>query len=137
MSYKQLTRIQRYQIYALLKTGQRQATVAKVLNVHRSTINRELRRNKGQRGYRPAQAHSIAIKRHYKHIPKITRADWAIVEAKLREPRVKDFHELNEITNFSGFYKNRISRILLVAALANLGSSIGTFVALPYLISLL
>ena len=60
-----------------------------------------------------------------------------LVEAKLREPRVKDFHELNEITNFSGFYKNRISRILLVAALANLGSSIGTFVALPYLISLL
>jgi len=85
MSYKQLTRIQRYQIYALLKTGQNQATVAKVLNVHRSTISRELRRNKGQRGYRPAQAHYIAIKRHYKHIPKITMADWAIVEAKLRE----------------------------------------------------
>ncbi len=60
-----------------------------------------------------------------------------LVEAKLREPRVKDFQDLNEITNFSGFYKNRISRILLVAALANLGSSIGTFVALPYLISLL
>ncbi|MCK5044461.1 TraB/GumN family protein [Candidatus Parcubacteria bacterium] len=58
-----------------------------------------------------------------------------LVEAKLREPRVRDFQNLNEITNFSGFYKNRISRILLVAALANLGSSIGTFVALPYLIS--
>ena len=60
-----------------------------------------------------------------------------LIEAKLREPRVKDFQDLNEITNFSGFYHNRISRILLVAALANLGSSIGTFVALPYLISLL
>jgi len=85
MSYKQLTCIQRYQIYALLKTGQNQATVAKVLNVHRSTISRELRRNTGQRGYRPAQAHSSAIKRHYKHKPNITQADWAIVEAKLRE----------------------------------------------------
>jgi len=60
-------------------------TVAKVLNVHRSTISRESRRNEGQRGYRPAQAQSIAIKRQYKHRPKITRADWAVVEAKLRE----------------------------------------------------
>ena len=85
MSYRQLTRIQRYQIYALLKTGQNQATVAKVLNVHRSTISRELRRNKGQCGYRPAQADSIAIKRHYKHRPKITLEDWTIVESKLRE----------------------------------------------------
>lgn len=85
MNYKQLTLVQRYQIYALLKTGQNQVTVAKVLNVHRSTISRELRRNEGQRGYRPAQAQSIAIKRQYKHRPKITRADWAVVEAKLRE----------------------------------------------------
>jgi len=85
MSYKQLTRIQRYQIYALLKTEQNQSTVAKVLNVHRSTISRELRRNKGQRGYRPAQAQSIAKKRQYKHRSKITQADWAIVETKLRE----------------------------------------------------
>ncbi|MDO9545464.1 MAG: helix-turn-helix domain-containing protein, partial [Pelolinea sp.] len=61
MNYKRLTLVQRYQIYALLKTGQNQVTVAKVLNVHRSTISRELRRNEGQRGYRPAQAQSIAI----------------------------------------------------------------------------
>ncbi|MCK5699292.1 MAG: TraB/GumN family protein [Candidatus Aenigmarchaeota archaeon] len=60
-----------------------------------------------------------------------------LVEAKIREPRVKDFQSLGEITTFTGFYKNRVSRILLVAALANLGSSIGTFVALPYLMSLL
>ena len=85
MNYKQLTHIQRYQIYVLLKTGQNQATIAKVLNVHRSTISRELRRNKGKRGYRPAQAHRIAIKRHYKPRPRITQADWAIVESKLRE----------------------------------------------------
>ena len=75
MSYKQLTRIQRYQIYVLLKTGQNQAAAAKILNVHRSTISRELRRNTGQRGYRPAQAHCIAIKRHYKHRP---RLQWQI-----------------------------------------------------------
>ncbi len=60
-----------------------------------------------------------------------------LVEAKVREPKVKDFQNLSEITTFRGFYKNRVSRILLVAALANLGSSVGTFVALPYLLSLL
>ncbi len=60
-----------------------------------------------------------------------------LVEAKVREPRVKDFQSLGEVTTFTGFYKNRVSRILLVAALANLGSSVGTFVALPYLMSLL
>ncbi len=58
-----------------------------------------------------------------------------LVEAKIREPRVKDFHDLNQITTFRGFYKNRVSRILLVAAFTNIGSSIGTFVALPYLLS--
>ncbi|MFH1656971.1 MAG: hypothetical protein ABH919_00680 [bacterium] len=57
-----------------------------------------------------------------------------LVEAKLNQPRVKDFQDLNEITNLGGFYRNRISRILLVATLVNLGSSIGTFIALPYLI---
>lgn len=57
-----------------------------------------------------------------------------LVEAKLNEPRVKDFQDLNEITSFAGFYRNRISRILLVATFVNLGSSLGTFVALPYLI---
>ncbi|MEA3343739.1 MAG: TraB family protein, partial [archaeon] len=60
-----------------------------------------------------------------------------LVEAKIREPRVKDFQDLDQITTFRGFYKNRVSRILLVAAFANLGSSIGTFAALPYLMSLI
>ncbi len=60
-----------------------------------------------------------------------------LVEAKIREPRVKDFRDLNQVTTFKGFYKNRVSRILLVASFANIGSSIGTFAALPYLLSLL
>jgi pheromone shutdown-related protein TraB len=60
-----------------------------------------------------------------------------LVEAKIREPRVKDFKSLSEIASVKGFYQNRVSRILLVAALVNLGSVIGTFIALPYLISLI
>lgn len=58
------------------------------------------------------------------------------VEAKIREPKVKDFESLGEIKTLKGFFKNRISKILLIVAFANLGSSVATFVALPYLIKI-
>ena len=52
-TYTQLTQEQRYQIYALKKTGHKQMEIANVVGIHKSTISRELRRNQGQRGYRP------------------------------------------------------------------------------------
>ncbi len=61
-------------------------------------------------------------------------AGW--VEAKLRMPKIKDFKELGKIESLSEFWKNRVVRLLLVVSLANVGSMIGTFVALPYLSSL-
>ena len=51
--YTQLTREQRYQIQALLKTAQHQTQIARVVGVHKTTISRELRCNCGLRGYRP------------------------------------------------------------------------------------
>ena len=48
MKYQQLTSEQRYQIYALLKSGQKKSEIAKVLGVHKSTIGRELKRNRGK-----------------------------------------------------------------------------------------
>ncbi|MBN2518767.1 MAG: TraB/GumN family protein [Candidatus Altiarchaeota archaeon] len=66
-------------------------------------------------------------------------AGWVagLVEAKMRMPRVKDFEALRDLAGIRGFWKNRVTRILLVAALANLGSMIGTFVALPYMAALI
>ena len=61
--YYQLTECQRYQIYALKKVGHDQQTIAATLAVSPSTICRELRRNRGQRGYRPRQAHQHALTR--------------------------------------------------------------------------
>lgn len=58
--YTQLTREPRYQIQALMKTGQNHTQMASVLGVHKTTISRELRRNRGLRGYRPHQAHQFA-----------------------------------------------------------------------------
>ncbi len=54
--YTQLTQAQRYQIEALLKAGHQQTEIAEVLGVDKSTISRELKRNRGLRGYRPKQA---------------------------------------------------------------------------------
>lgn len=49
--YTQLTRGKRYQIRALLKAGISQAKMAFYLKVHKSTISREIRRNRGHKGY--------------------------------------------------------------------------------------
>jgi pheromone shutdown-related protein TraB len=57
------------------------------------------------------------------------------VEAKLRTPVVKDFKELSKIESFKEFWNNRVIRLLMVVALANLGSMIGTIIAFPYIAS--
>jgi len=63
MKYHQLTQEERYQIYALKKAGLSNIGIAKELKRDKSTIGRELKRNKGQKGYRPKQAEFFAKKR--------------------------------------------------------------------------
>ena len=63
MSYTQLTCEQRYQIKALLDIECTQTEMAQQLGVDKSTISRELGRNRGQRGYRSKQAHAKALDR--------------------------------------------------------------------------
>ena len=80
-SYTQLAQEQRYQIYVLKKARHNQEEIAGFLGVHPSTISRELRRNRGKRGYRPLQAHRLAMKRHRdKSRPRISPDLWALVE---------------------------------------------------------
>ena len=53
-----------------------------------------------------------------------------IVEASIRKPKVKDFEDIAEDTaSLKGFWKNRVTRTLLVVVFANLFSSIGTFIS--------
>ena len=66
MKYSQLTEGERYQIYGLLKEGFTQKAIAKNLDRHPSTISRELKRNKGLKGYRHQQANQFATERRYK-----------------------------------------------------------------------
>jgi IS30 family transposase len=86
-TYKQLTSEQRYQISALKRMGHSQAEIAKELEVHKSTISRELSRNTGERGYRPKQANEKACERRARGVPKprILAGTWEVVEEKLRQ----------------------------------------------------
>jgi IS30 family transposase len=85
MSYHQLTQEQRYQIYALKKTGHSRTEIAEVIGVHKSTVSRELRRNQGGRGYRPQQAQQKAQARRVKATPRIGVKTWTVVETLLRQ----------------------------------------------------
>ena len=84
MNYTQLTREQRYQIYALLKMGHNQTEIATVVGTHKSTVSRELSRNKGLRGYRPKQAHRMALSRRDRSRKRISKETWELIETKLR-----------------------------------------------------
>ena len=53
-----------------------------------------------------------------------------LVEATIRKPKVKDFEDLSEDTSsFKGFWKNRVTRTLMVVIFANLFSTIGTLIS--------
>jgi len=84
--YSQLTLEKRYGIYSLLKTGQTQSKIAEVISVHKSTVSRELKRNRGGRGYRPKQADAFAKdRRQTKARPRIDGSTWAYVERLIQK----------------------------------------------------
>ena len=63
-----------------------QTEIADQLEVHKSTISRELSRNKGERGYRPKQANEKAQERRARTTPgkRILAETWEVVAEKLR-----------------------------------------------------
>ena len=84
MAHKQLTSEQRYQIKALLQANQRPTKIAEIIGVDRSTIYREIKRNAGLRGYRPKQAHEMALaRRPGKSKERIGPETWKRIEEKL------------------------------------------------------
>jgi pheromone shutdown-related protein TraB len=61
-----------------------------------------------------------------------------LLEAVLRKPRVADFEQLPEdIVTVRGFFRNRLTHVLLVFFFSTIGSAIGTFIGIPFLTSLL
>jgi transposase, IS30 family len=85
MNYNQLTREQRYQIYALLKAEHNQSQIAALIGCHKSTISRELRRNKGPHGYYASEAQRLARRRQrLSRGPRIPLDTWHSVELLLQ-----------------------------------------------------
>ncbi|GAI12011.1 unnamed protein product, partial [marine sediment metagenome] len=82
-----------------------------------------------------AMAHPLSILTAFAAAPfsslnPLLAAGWfaGIAEALIRRPRVEDFEQLGNITTLKDFFHNRVTKILLVVALANLGSMAGTFI---------
>jgi IS30 family transposase len=67
--------------------GHSPTEIAKELEVHKSTISRELSRNAGERGYRPKQADEKASQRRVNapHPERILKETWKVIEEKLRQ----------------------------------------------------
>ena len=69
-------------LYALKRTGQGQTAIAKAVAVHKSTIRREFKRNRGERGYRSKQAYEKAITRRSDKVTlRIKESDGGRVDA--------------------------------------------------------
>ena len=93
--YHQLTREQRYEIFALLQAKRPRKEIAAIAGVSESTISRELRRNSTDKGnYLPWSAHEIAMEKRKRtvrnsklddilvwRIKEMIRRDWSPEQA--------------------------------------------------------
>jgi len=66
-------------------------------------------------------------------------AGWfaAIVEAKIRKPAPSDFKRIFEAETFTEMWKIPLFRVVIVAAMANVGSTLGTFAYIFFIIPIL
>jgi len=72
MKHKHLSIEERYYIETALKKGDSQNMIAKALNRSQGTISKEVRRNRGERGYRYKQAQRFTDARHQEK-PKVIK----------------------------------------------------------------
>jgi pheromone shutdown-related protein TraB len=83
---------------------------------------------------------SAALSAPITTIHPLIAAGWVagLVEAVVVKPKVKDFEKLLEdISSLKGFWRNKITRILLVVVFTNLGATAGTLVAIPLMLKFL
>lgn len=86
MTYTHLTQEERYQIHSLKRQRVCLSQIAAELGRSTSTISRELRRNTGQSGYKPAQAHQRAHERQSlrRNAKEFDSHHWQLVDLYLR-----------------------------------------------------
>ncbi|AHH10585.1 TraB family protein [Borrelia coriaceae] len=60
-----------------------------------------------------------------------------LVEAYINKPKIKDFENLQEdLNNIKGYFKNKVTKILLIVFFVNIGSAIGTIVGFKFLLNI-
>ncbi|WP_024655400.1 TraB/GumN family protein [Borrelia hispanica] len=60
-----------------------------------------------------------------------------LVEAYINKPKIKDFERLQEdLHNIKGYFKNKVTKILLIVFFVNIGSAIGTIVGFKFLLNI-
>jgi len=67
-------------------------------------------------------------------------AGWVagLVEVFIGKPKVRDFESLpDDISSVKGFWRNKITRILMIVVFTNIGSSLGAFIAIPMMVRVL
>ena len=83
-------------IYRMNKAGKTQPEIAQAIGFGQSTVSKELKRNRGNRGYRPAQAHQKATQRKK---DKNSRAQ--VIQGEIKEvveKRLKRKHSPEQIS---------------------------------------
>jgi pheromone shutdown-related protein TraB len=95
-------------------------------------------------GAAAALAHPLSIAAAFVAAPFTTlhpalAAGWfsGLTEAWIRKPKVKDFDELYKLNGLGDYWRNGVTRILLVMAFTNLGATAGVVIGLPYLATFL
>ncbi len=68
-----------------MKAEHNQTEIVRLVNVHKSTISRKLRRNHGMKGYRPKQAHQFSLNRRKTAKCRIKTSTWTLIETLLRK----------------------------------------------------
>lgn len=91
-----------------------------------------------------ARAHPFSIITAFISAPLTTlhpalAAGWVsgLVETRFNSPRVMDFENLPDVSSIGQFYNNKVTHILIVAALTNLGAMIGVIIAFPAIITII
>jgi len=85
----------------------------------------------------PVTILSAAIVAPVTTIHPLIAAGWiaGLVEVFMGKPKVKDFEALPEdIMSVRGFWRNKITRVLLVVVFTNIGASVGTFLGISMLV---
>ena len=95
-TYRRLREEDRHIIYRMRKAGNTQQQIAAILGYSQSTISKELSRNRGQRGYRPKQAHEKSSLRQANKASR-SRVISGVLEAEVVE-RLKRKHSPEQIS---------------------------------------